>query len=177
MSSSIFESIKKYFKEVLWGARSIFGSCMTVAPYLFRWGELRKEVTEGYPDPVSSKTADDLPARSRGLLFNDIDRCTGCGECVQICPSQCISLEIEPGAEPSKQWVSVYDIDFSKCVFCGLCVESCEPASLFHTKQYEGAAYQISDLIASFGRGELSQEQRERWALLRDQDEKNRGLS
>ena len=177
MGNSVYQGMIRYLKDVWVGARSILGSCMTAAPYLLRWGELRKEVTEGYPDPVSSKTADDLPSRSRGLLFNDIDQCTGCGNCVRICPSQSISLKDEPGSEASKRWISVYDIDFSRCVFCGLCVEVCEPGSLFHTKQYEGAAYQLSDLIASFGRGELSSEQKEKWALLRDMDENNKGLS
>ena len=144
---------------------------MAALPYLFRIGELRKEVTEGYPDPVSSKTADDLPPRSRGLLFNDIDRCTGCGDCKKICPAQCINIDAELGSENSKVWVSVFDIDFSKCMFCGLCVEVCQPTSLIHTRQYEGAAYQLTDLVASFGRGQLTSEQRAKWAALRQLSE------
>ncbi len=163
----IFSQLARYFREVFVGIRSLFGACSASLPYLFRWGELHKEITEGYPDPVSSKTADDLPPRSRGLLFNDIDRCTGCRECEKICPSQCISIEEEPGADPSKTWVSVYNIDFAKCVFCGLCVESCHPASLVHTRQYEGAAYHLPDLVASFGRGQVTQEQRMKWATMR----------
>ncbi len=149
------------------GAWSITESCLTAFPYVFRWGDLRKEVTEGYPDPVSSKTADDLPPRSRGLLFNDIDRCTGCKECQTICPSACIHIEEEPGADISKIWVSIFDIDFSQCIFCGLCVEVCQPASLVHTRQYEGAAYHLTDLVASFGRGQVTEEQRAKWAALR----------
>ncbi len=144
---------------------------MTAFPYLLRWGDLRKEVTEGYPDPISSKTADDLPTRSRGLLFNDIDRCTGCGECEKVCPSRCIKIKDEPGADPSKLWVSVFDIDFSRCIFCGLCVEVCQPGSLAHTRQYEGAAYQVSDLVASFGRGTVTDEHRSKWAILRKMSE------
>jgi formate hydrogenlyase subunit 6/NADH:ubiquinone oxidoreductase subunit I len=124
-------------------------------------------VTEGYPDPISSKTADDLPTRSRGLLFNDIDRCTGCGDCEAVCPSRCIKVEHEPAADVTKAWVSVFDIDFSRCIFCGLCVEVCQPGSLIHTRQYEGAAYQLSDLTASFGRGQVTEEHRARWAFLR----------
>jgi NADH-quinone oxidoreductase subunit I len=152
-------------------AWSVAGSCVTALPYLFRLGDLRKEVTEGYPDPVSSKTADDLPPRSRGLLFNDIDRCTGCKECVKICPSQCIRVEEEQRAETTKIWVSIFDIDISQCIFCGLCVEACHPASLVHTRQYEGAAYRLSDLVASFGRGQVTEEQRAKWAALRQATE------
>ncbi len=171
MRNSVFGTVVVYIRAVFRGAWSIFGSCMTAFPYIFRWGETRKEVTEGYPDPVSSKTADDLPPRSRGLLFNEIDRCTGCRECEVICPTQCITIEEEPGADASKIWVSVFDIDFSKCTFCGLCVENCLPASLIHTRQYEGAAYNLTDLVASFGRGQITPEHRAKWAALRQMSE------
>lgn len=171
MVNSVFSSIVVYIRNVFLGAWSIAGSCMTALPYVFRMGELRKEVTEGYPDPVSSKTADDLPPRSRGLLFNDIDRCVGCRDCERICPSQCIHIEEEPGADSSKIWVSVFDIDVSKCVFCGLCVETCQPGSLVHTRQYEGAAYSLTDLVASFGRGQVTPEQKAKWAAIRKMTE------
>jgi NAD(P)H-quinone oxidoreductase subunit I len=168
---SIFSSIRIYVRNVFFGMWSIVQACIAVFPYILRWGDLHKEVTEGYPDPVSSKTADDLPPRSRGLLFNDIDRCSGCKDCERICPTQCIHVEEEPGAEAGKIWVSVFDIDFSKCIFCGLCVEVCQPTSLVHTRQYEGAAYQLTDLVASFGRGQITAEQRAKWATLRQQSE------
>lgn len=171
MRESVFSSLASYIRNVFTGAWSIAESCATALPYVFRWGEFRKEVTEGYPDPVSSKTADDLPPRSRGLLFNDIDRCTGCRECEKICPSQCIRVEEEPGADTSKIWVSVFDIDFSQCIFCGLCVETCQPTSLVHTRQYEGAAYHLTDLTASFGRGQVTSEQKAKWAALRQSSE------
>ncbi len=149
---------------------------MTAFPYLLRWGDLRKEVTEGYPDPISSKTADDLPTRSRGLLFNEIDRCTGCKACEEVCPCHCIRVEEQPGPDPSKSWVTVFDVDFSRCIFCGLCVEVCQPGSLVHTRQYEGAAYDVSDLVASFGRGPVTDEQRTKWALRRKLGESDGAL-
>jgi NAD(P)H-quinone oxidoreductase subunit I len=175
MRKSVFSGVFQYIKNVCLGAWSIGESCMTAFPYIFRWGDLRKEVTEGYPDPVSSKTADDLPPRFRGLLFNDIDRCTGCRECEKVCPAQCIRIEEEPGADAAKTWVSTFDIDFSRCMFCGLCVEVCQPASLMHTRQYEGAAYSLTDLVASFGRGQVTPEQKAKWAALRQSVENDEG--
>jgi NAD(P)H-quinone oxidoreductase subunit I len=173
LRGSFFRSIAVYIRSVSLGAWSIGESCLSAFPYIFRWGDLRKEVTEGYPDPISSKTADDLPPRSRGLLFNDIERCIGCKECERVCPTQCIRVEAEPGADESKIWVSVFDIDFSRCIFCGLCVESCQPSSLIHTRQYERAAYNLTDLVASFGKGQITPEQRAKWAVLRQRLSEN----
>lgn len=167
----LLRAVARYLQAVGKGVWSVLESCATVFPYLFHLGELRREVTEEYPDPISSRTPDDLPPRSRGLLFNDIDRCTGCGDCKRVCPAQCIHINEEPGADEGKVWVSAFDIDFAKCIFCGLCVETCAPGSLVHTRQYEGAAYDLTDLVASFGRGQVTSEQRAKWAYLRQQAE------
>ena len=88
-----------------------------------------------------------------------------------VCPTDCIRIETEPGADHSKIWVSTFDVDFSRCIFCGLCVEACLPQSLVHTKQYEGAVYQLSSMVSHFGRGNVTQEQREHWASLRRMSE------
>lgn len=167
MKLSFFTVIHGYFGELFSGVRSTCGSFLTAMPYLFSAGDLRKEVTEQYPDPISSKTADDLPSRSRGLLHNDINRCTGCRECEKICPTGSIRVDAESGMELAKAWVSTFDIDFSRCVLCGLCVEACAPQSLVHTRGYERAVYELSDLVESFGRGEVSREQHARWELQR----------
>lgn len=169
--TSVFSTLWTYLREVFSGVRSIFGSCFTALPYLFGHGDLCKEVTEQYPDPISSRTPDDLPLRSRGLLFNDIDRCTGCKVCEEVCPAKCITVEAEPSVDITKIWVSTFDIDFSRCIFCGLCVEICLPGSLVHTKQYEGAVYALRDLVASFGRGNVTPEQRAKWAAMRQLNE------
>lgn len=165
-NGSIFSTLAAYLRASFNGLKSVWISLSTATPYLFSSGELRKEVTEQYPDPISSRTADDLPPRTRGLLYNDIERCTGCKECELICPSRCIQIEAEPGADSSKLWVSIFDIDFAKCVFCGLCAEVCQPLSLVHTKQYEGAVYDLKDMVASFGRGPVTSEQRAKWQAM-----------
>lgn len=168
---SILSALSDYFLDVWSSIRSVCGSCMTAFPYLFGAGEFRKEVTEQYPDPISSRTEDDLPPRTRGLLFNDIERCTGCRECEEVCPTDCFTVETRPGPDAAKVWVSRFDIDFSRCVFCGLCVEVCQPQSLVHTKRYEGSQRSITEMIAEHGRGEVTPEQQEKWAQLRKQRE------
>jgi len=169
MSSSIFSTLSQYLRAIGAGIWSILGSCFTALPYLFGARDLTKEVTEQYPDPISAKTPDDLPTRTRGLLFNDIDRCTGCRECESQCPTACIRIEAEPAGDENKIWVSVFDIDHSRCIFCGICTDACLPGSLVHTREYEAAVFQLSDAVARFGRGWVTPEQRLKWATLRQQ--------
>lgn len=160
----LFKSMIQYFKNLSLTFVSLFRAFGAVFPYLTRIAsrEQTKEVTERYPDPVSCKTPDDLPARSRGLLWNDIDKCTGCGECQLVCPTRCISVETEISPNPTKTWVSVFDIDHSQCVFCGLCVEVCMPGSLVHTKEYELSVYQSQMMKNGFGKGRLTAEVRKK---------------
>lgn len=149
--------------------RSLTRALSAILPYALNLGksDIKKEVTEQYPDPISSRTFDELPNRSRGLLYNDIEKCTGCRDCSIACPTKCIEIYLETEGVSEKQWVSVFDIDFSKCIFCGLCAQVCQPASLKHTRQFESAVYLPQDLIAHFGRGRVTVEQREKWNQLR----------
>ena len=126
-----------------------------VLEHFFNIRGTRKVDTEFYPDPVSSRGKDDFPARSRGLVFNEIDKCTGCGDCAKICPTKCIEVEAQIKERNNRAWVSKFDIDFSNCVFCGLCVDICEPNSLVQTKEVQAAVFDKKDLKMSFGRGAL----------------------
>lgn len=117
--------------------------------------EVRKIDTEFYPDPVSSRSKDDLPARSRGLLFNEIEKCTGCGDCQKVCPTQCIDVESVSNPKNNRAWVSKFEINYGNCIFCGLCVEACEPNSLQQTKEFQPAVTDLKGLITDFGRGQL----------------------
>lgn len=49
----------------------------------------------------------------------DRDLCTGCGECVDVCPPECISLE---------DGVAVIEERF--CEECGECVDTCSEGAL-----------------------------------------------
>ncbi len=53
-------------------------------------------------------------------LFDKYEDCCGCGECVNICPKNAISMKSSPDGffYPS--------IDDSKCVDCGLCKSNCK---------------------------------------------------
>jgi len=126
-----------------------------ILEHFFNIKETRKVDTEFYPDPVSSRGKDDFPARARGLIFNEIEKCTACGDCVNICPTHCIEVESRTISRNNRAWVSKFDIDFSSCIFCGLCVDVCEPNSLVQTKEVQAAVFDVKDYKMSFGRGSL----------------------
>ncbi len=142
---------------------SIWATMKTTVLYLFKVSSARKETTEEYPDRLSARTAEDLPGKSRGMLYNDIQKCSGCRFCSDVCPVDCIYIETEQGPEKNTSWVAVFDIDNSRCVFCGLCVEACPTKSLQHTRQYEGSVYKLESMIYSFGKGFATKEMRTRW--------------
>ena len=111
---------------------------------------LRKPTTIQYPDRSGKPVVSMLPERSRGILENDIERCTGCGMCAKQCPIDVIKVVVEKDEETKKRILMSFDIDIGKCMFCGLCVEACPVGSLRHSNEFEGAMYNIDRLIFHF---------------------------
>lgn len=159
--------------------RGVAVALRTTLPYMLGLASRYREVTEEYPDRVSARMPEDLPARYRGFLHNDIELCSGCRYCADVCPIDCIQIETEPGPERNLSWVAVFDIDASRCMFCGLCVEVCPTGSLNHTKEYQGSVFRIQDMVLSFGKGIASTEMREKWSTeqrKRDLEAEDRAL-
>lgn len=65
-----------------------------------------------------------LPKSYRGELVNDVERCVVCDLCAKACPTQCISMDSEKGADNSKL-LHFFHIDMTICLYCGLCTEAC----------------------------------------------------
>lgn len=155
--------MKGYFAKVWRGYETVIMSLRTTFPYLVGASENHKEVTEEYPDRVSARMPEDLPPRYRGFLHNDIERCSGCRFCSDVCPIDCIRIETEPGPERNLSWVAVFDVDHARCMYCGLCEDVCPTKSLQHTREYQGSVFHLDDLVRSYGRGWATREMKQRW--------------
>jgi glutamate synthase (NADPH/NADH) small chain len=81
----------------------------------------------------------EIADRYRGFHKNDWEKCTGCGNCADICPNKAITMvkisQLE--AKPEK---GIKDerpqLDYGRCCFCGLCVDICPPGALTLTKDF-----------------------------------------
>ena len=75
--------------------------------------------------------------RYRGFHTNDHSKCTGCGTCGEICPTEAINMIVLPDQpfEDGKKNERPA-IDYGRCSFCGLCVDICTSDSLRMSKEY-----------------------------------------
>ncbi len=77
--------------------------------------------------------------RYRGFHLNDWDKCTGCGNCADICPNEAITMvEIQEIKSKPKEGMKNErpKIDYGRCCFCGLCVDICPAGSLRLSRDY-----------------------------------------
>ena len=58
----------------------------------------------------------------------DIDRCKGCGLCIQVCPKKII--ELYPGIMNSKGHHPAQVIDQDKCIACAFCAVMCPDVAI-----------------------------------------------
>ncbi|MCF7741360.1 MAG: 4Fe-4S binding protein, partial [Candidatus Marinimicrobia bacterium] len=78
-------------------------------------------------------------SRYRGFHTNDWEKCTGCGNCADICPNEAIEM-VKISELVAKPDEGIKDerpkLDYGRCCFCGLCVDICPPGSLSLTRDY-----------------------------------------
>ena len=73
----------------------------------------------------------------RGMHFNDLEECIGCGNCSTICQNQAIDMIRIEGIEGKTGDSGLRPrVDNGRCCWCGLCVEVCPTGSLNLTKDY-----------------------------------------
>ena len=84
--------------------------------------------------PVETKKIAD---RYRGLHYNDIDECIGCGTCSTICQNDAIDMIKIDGIEGKKGDSGLRPrVDNGRCCWCALCIEMCPTGSLSLTDKF-----------------------------------------
>ena len=76
-----------------------------------------------------------LPQVYRGKHALDFKKCIGCGNCVVVCPNDCMWLEKVEDPELGK--IERPGVDLGRCLFCGFCAEVCPTVALHMTTEFE----------------------------------------
>lgn len=133
---------RRYLTDWIRGLRAL-------APYFVSRQPKYRRFTEEYPDEISSRMSTDLSPRSKGFLKNDLNTCTGCEDCLRLCPARALEIDSEVKVDGSIR-VRRFSIDLGRCVACSICVEVCPVGSITHSRDYEVTAYSPKDLRLEF---------------------------
>lgn len=102
--------------------------------------------------------------RYRGMHYNDLNACIGCGNCSTICMNQAIDMIHIEGIEGSKGDSGLRPrVDNGRCCWCGLCVEVCPTGSLNLTKDYIFVSANADDFLWIPGVSNPDGDQRRSW--------------
>lgn len=86
--------------------------------------------------------------RYRGLHYNDIEECIGCGNCSTICQNAAIDMISLEGIKGGKGDSGLRPrVDNGRCCWCALCVEVCPTGSLNLTKEYNFVSDNPDDFL------------------------------
>ncbi len=103
-----------------------------LSPFKATWYLFKRPKTLRYPFELKEPAK-----RYRGFHLNDWDKCTGCGNCADICPNEAITMveipELKPKAGEKNERPK---LDYGRCCFCGLCVDICPPGCLRLSRDY-----------------------------------------
>ena len=117
----------------------------------------RRPFTELYPYAVKP-----APARLRGKLLWEEEKCKACMLCVRDCPAQAIQIEVADRA--SRKYVFHYHMD--RCIYCAQCVASCKEealsmsSTLYHLASADKATF--TEVYTSKGTGVCREEEAEK---------------
>jgi len=78
----------------------------------------------------------------RGKPQHNPQQCIGCAACVNACPSNALTVEIDQ----VKQQLA-WQFDLGRCIFCGRCEEVCPTAAIALTREYELAVWRKADFL------------------------------
>jgi len=64
----------------------------------------------------------EVPERYRGKPEFDLESCIGCGACVNVCPTDALTMEDDLNSDPPVRRITER---YDTCIFCGNCEAEC----------------------------------------------------
>jgi heterodisulfide reductase subunit A len=90
--------------------------------------------------------------------YVDPDKCTGCGDCAEVCPVEIINPFDEKISTRKAIYIEfpqavpiVYTIDYEHCVGCGSCDRVCEAGAISFLEKSEEIEVQVGSIIVATG--------------------------
>jgi len=115
-------------------------------------------ITYAEIDSLEGKLGDFTAKIWKKSKYVDSDKCTGCGDCAEVCPVDVVNpfdekiswrkaIYIEfPQAVPI-----IYTIDIANCVGCGSCDRVCEPEAISFLDKSEEIKVKVGSVIVATG--------------------------
>ncbi len=160
-------SVAQYFYNIYEAVTTTFiGLGLTIKTFFTKPVTVRYpkiDIMEGKPTTDKVKLPEEpllshrVYDRFRGVLFNDVFKCTACGLCAQICPIDCIYIEAKKIPDGKGLVLFKFDIDEARCMHCGLCVDICPVDSLVFTREFDMIKPSTDEMIERFVDEETNQ--------------------
>jgi formate hydrogenlyase subunit 6/NADH:ubiquinone oxidoreductase subunit I len=106
---------------------------------------IKKTLQTGCQTTKYPQVPEIAPKGFRGKPELIAEKCTYCGECVQVCPAGVIWLT-------EKNNEKTLSLSCCGCIFCARCEEVCKTGAIKLTQEYELSAKKKEDLLSRIGR-------------------------
>ena len=126
--------------------KSLVQSFVVVFPYMSSREPRYQECTIDVSVWKEGDQIDSPYLKSRGFLNNDLEVCTGCNDCIEVCPTKALTMETRMLLNGSIS-VDRFNIDLGRCTFCAICVEVCPVGSIVHTRSCGAVVREKEDLL------------------------------
>ncbi len=107
---------------------------------------------------LDGETGDFTAHIYRKSKYVDPEKCTGCDDCVPVCPVEVINKFDERLSKRKAIYIEfpqavpiVYTIDYENCVGCGSCERVCEPGAISFLEKSEDIVVKIGSVIIATG--------------------------
>ena len=115
-------------------------------------------ITYANINKLEGKKGDFTAQLWRKSKYVDPDKCTGCGDCAEVCPVDVINLFDEKISTRKAVYIEfpqavpiVYTIDMEHCVGCGSCDRVCEPEAISFLEKSEEIEVHAGSIIVATG--------------------------